>query len=114
MIRLVLMGLIVITSVSPFICARSIAYLAHPGNEDAGSLIPPYSRGGSISGRIVDSQGLPIFRERVFAVSEQYGGARQPGSFGVRTISVLTGAQGNYRIPEVPPGKYIITFAQSA
>jgi hypothetical protein len=113
MIRSILTVLIVIASTSLFIYALPVNYLNRPRNENISSLTRPHLGGGSISGRIVDSKGHPIVRERVYAVSERYGDAKQPGSYGRSVSSVLTDNQGNYRIQGMAPGNYIVSIGPS-
>jgi hypothetical protein len=90
-----------------------VNHLNRPGNENISSLTRPQLGGGSISGRIVDSKGNPIVRERVSAVSEKYGDAKQPGFYSRSISSVLTDNQGNYRIQGIAPGNYIVSIGPS-
>jgi len=89
------------------------AQLNRHRNDNISSLTSQNLGGGAISGRIVDSKGFPIVRERVYAVSEKYGDAQQPGSYGVGQSSVLTDNQGNYRIRGLAPGNYIVSIGPS-
>jgi Carboxypeptidase regulatory-like domain len=113
MVKSILTGSILIACTSLFISASLGNYLNRPRNEDISSLTPQYLGGGSISGRIVDSKGYPVVGERVYAVSEKYGDAKQPGSYSVRQASVLTDNQGNYRIQGMAPGNYIVSIGPS-
>lgn len=53
---------------------------------------------GTLYGTVYDSAGAPIVNARVTAVNETNGNAR----------STITGGDGSYRIPFLPPGRYTI------
>src|SRR5262245_25735193 len=113
MIRSILTVLIFIAFTSLFIYALHVNHRNQPGNGNISELSRPKSGKGSISGRIVDSNGNPIARERVYAVSEKYGDANRPGAYSIRTASAPTDNQGNYRIQELAPGNYIVSIGPS-
>ena len=113
MIRSILTALIFIALTSLLSFALFVNHRNRSGNESISGLTRPQLGRGSLSGRIVDSNGNPIARERVYAVSEKYGDANQPGSYSIRVGSVPTDNQGNYRIQELAPGNYIVSIGPS-
>src|SRR5580765_5918826 len=54
---------------------------------------------GTIDGRVMDPSGSPLSGVTVEATSPSLQGAR----------AAVTGSDGTYRLPAVPPGKYRVT-----
>jgi protocatechuate 3,4-dioxygenase beta subunit len=113
MIKSILAALIGIVFVSIFLYPFDVTRFIHSRKDKLQNMALPNSRGGSISGRIVDSQGYPIAKERVHAVSEKFGDANHPGAYSKREASALTDTQGNYRIEGLAPGDYIVSIGPS-
>jgi len=113
MIRSILTVLILMVSTSILAYGLLVNHLNMPSNKHISDMTRQRLGGASLSGRIVDSKGYPIVRERVYAVSEKYGDANQPGSYRISMSSVLTDDQGKYRIQGLVPGNYIVSIGPS-
>ncbi|HYE74825.1 MAG TPA: carboxypeptidase-like regulatory domain-containing protein [Blastocatellia bacterium] len=69
-------------------------------------------RGGVITGRVTDSTGQPLVRERIELTKLRADGQPQPSPFNYPALK-MTDEHGVYRIVGLPEGRYLISIGTS-